>query len=109
MSNHKIEYEQHTNLTWRALCACRNHSPLVDTKQEAEDWAVQHLAQVERARAALRPRNPPSLESQMAWYRKQAEDPGNPEKERRLWAMLADELESRVVGGTPPDDTERLF
>lgn len=104
MSNHRIKYEHINSIPperHRAVCSCRGWaSPVVATQQLAEDEALRHLRNVEKARAAMST-STPSLKSQHAWYQKQAEDTEQSPEYRAMWRQLAAELENRL-GGTGP-------
>ena len=113
MSNHRIKYEAISSLPpqrHRAVCSCRGWaSAVVSTRQLAEDEALIHLRNVEKARAAMGT-STPSLKSQQAWYQQQAENPNNSPEDRRLWQLLANELGLRLgLGQRASEDVEIPF
>lgn len=94
-----------TDDAWQAKCSCRWRSPL-RTRGEAEAAMDKHTAEVARAQAGLRVRNP-SVRTMRDYYRKEAENPENTPEERALWAQLADGLEPRVP--VADDEHPRLW
>jgi hypothetical protein len=47
------------------------------------------------------------LAAQAAYFRKRADDPDAPERDRALWAQLADEIEAHLA--PPVDDQPTLM
>lgn len=86
---------------YMASCTCRwrgNHSAV--SVQAAEDDAIVHLQQVDRARASAR-RGAPSLKDQRDHYRSRYEEDGDP-----LWKQLANEIDRRLNEQGANDDTQ---
>jgi len=77
-----------------------------ETRHEIEDEFRKHIAEVQRARAALGRRNP-SLKSERDWYRDQANNHTLPVREREMWKQLADELDHRL-NDTEHTSTEQM-
>lgn len=105
MSNHRLTI-RHLDHQYRAVCECRATSTY-GTRQEAEDWGIKHLEQIQKVRAHLRGRTP-SLATQLAWFNEQADNPNNSARDRELWRQLADELEHRIRSDEP-DEQEGLW
>src|SRR5690242_21716285 len=79
----------------RARCRCGQTSKQRRTKEQAEDDVTKHRADVERLKLQMQSRNP-TLESQRDYYRSMADNPEVALKDRKLWGMLADELDIRL-------------
>lgn len=107
MAEHQVKYttaarENAERPHW-AQCTCGQNSGWRVSRQDCEDWAVQHDLQVQRAIAALR-RSNPSLESQYNYYRQKADDTLLPRAERNQWEMLAEGLRHRLPAAKDGND-----
>lgn len=101
---HSIEHFDDVPFQNWARCRCGFTTKKCRTRQEAEDDVNKHWQEVERVRLHLGTRNP-SLQSQRDYYRQMAEDENVTPHDRRLWAILADELDRRV--GSPVTDADQ--
>jgi len=101
--SHRVEYVTQADGQYRAFCSCRLGSPLFGSRLEVEDWAYRHLDLARRARAHLRDRSP-SIKDQYTYYTERAADPLESPENRRLWALLADGLRSRLPGPVENDE-----
>lgn len=90
---------------WRAVCSCDQGSLYSDHKWEADDWAREHIASIDRVR--LLGASSPSLRDQYRWFRSREKDPRTPQQERNMWKQLADELEHRM--GPSESHDQALF
>lgn len=73
-----------------------------------EDEVLKHEENVNRARLQLGTRTP-SLKSQRDYFRAMAENPNVEPRDRRLWGILADELDTRVEDPADNADHPALF
>jgi ABC-type nitrate/sulfonate/bicarbonate transport system substrate-binding protein len=77
------------------VCSCkqRKMSP-VSTRQEAEDWCRNHLAEAARAAAALQ--KPLTPAAYLEYLQECADDTERSPEERAQWQQLANEQERRI-------------
>jgi hypothetical protein len=105
---HKITYyDEHPYQKW-ATCRCGFRTKVLTTRHGVEDEVLKHDADVQRMRLNLGTRNP-SLKSQRDYFRSMAENPNVAPRDRRLWGMLADELDARVENPADSADQPSLF
>jgi hypothetical protein len=101
VSNHNIDIHPAEAGGFYAKCTCRLRSGVVEVRQQAEDWALHHAEQVERARTSLGTKTP-SLKHQRDYYADMAAATSNA-MDKRLWQQLADELTHRLNDGEAPN------
>ena len=89
-----------------ASCTCGQASGRFVHRWQSEDWGQAHLDTVRRARAALS--RTPSLRNVGLHYRKMADNPDCTDEERAQWALLAEEVEARVLRQQPLSDDDQL-
>jgi hypothetical protein len=111
VTGHLIEFttittEAGDELSHRAACLCGQTSESSPHYWQVEDWAAAHRATVARARAALG--RTPSLRNTATHYRRMANDPSRTNRERAEWALLADEIEARILRHQPLSDDDQL-
>lgn len=82
-------------------CTCGMESGGQLSKQRAEDWWLQHETMVQRVRAHLK-QSTPSLKGTRDYYRRMADDPHQPMKNRDIFRSLAAELTQRLGEGDGP-------
>jgi hypothetical protein len=90
-----------------AFCSCRRwrSEPYRDREHAVTKGDV-HSSKGDmhnRVIAAMNHGSRVQAKTEMEWYREQALDPLNSEKDREMWQKLADELADRMKG----DDTEQ--
>lgn len=105
---HKITYFADHPIEKYARCRCGFLTKRHRTMDDVEDEVLHHEANVNRARLQLGTRTP-SLKAQRDYFRKMAENPNVEPHDRRLWGILADELDARVEDPTDNDDHPPLF
>lgn len=76
-------------------CNCRSASPLQLTRQEAEDWKLQHEQNVERALANLG-RGRGSLRTDMDHAAKMMADPNVSAHDKATWKIVYDSARGRL-------------
>lgn len=104
MSEHQVKYTQTKDGTAHfGRCRCGATSGQRSTTQDVQDWAFAHDQYIARVRAGLGTKTP-SLKSQRNYYREQADDTSNTEKDRSQWKRLADELDKRLNDGEPTQE-----
>lgn len=111
MAEHAIHIER-LGPKFFAVCACtRWRSKGYETRENAEDAGDAHVVRGDehnRALAALQ-RGGGTLASELKWYEEQAVNPLNAAEDRRMWAMLANDLRPRVKSASPSGDDQPLF
>ena len=108
MGTHKI-YIERNGMKFDARCSCRKIMEHPATRDEADQWAADHLELVDRVREHLANRNPP-LASQRDYYLEKANDYRETPENQAIWQRLADELTVRLGEvGDPSEPPPRLF
>ena len=102
MSGHHIRIDGDDDC-FQAVCSCRQRSRVVPRWQDADDWRIEHKAEVERVKAHLR-RGVVSPRQARDYYQSQADNDLLPADVRAQWARLAEELTHRVDDNAPPDE-----
>lgn len=78
-----------------AKCKCKQHSGIFTHQWQAEDWARDHMTEVERIQARHANRSP-SLSTSLRLFREaQANTDCTPEQQA-IFERMADEIESRI-------------
>ena len=106
VTNHKFRMVG-TSEHCQAICRCKQKSP-IGNLGDVEGWKYAHLQDIERARARLGTRDP-SLKTQLAWFKTQADNADNEYDDRLLWRQLADETERHLNKQVPMIQSETLF
>jgi len=108
---HTTEYTRIGMSQWIGRCTCGERFGTEDeplrNKQAVEDATFHHHREVEVKRAKISGRQP-NLETTYQHYREQADDPQNSERDRALWAQLADEIADRLGLNAPAYDEPEL-
>lgn len=117
MTDHQTTMN-HIDERWVAVCLCgRWRSDAYVERDDAENKALAHEIHGDNHLRAVAQfeRGPQQLKSAAKYAHEQAEDPSVPEKDRKLWRRLADDLANRAsvkLGPAGADDDngqEALF
>jgi hypothetical protein len=76
-------------------CTCREASPLQLTAQEAEEWKLKHLRNVETALANAH-RGKGSLASDMNHAKAMLDNPNVPKADKQIWQVIYDGARKRL-------------
>lgn len=105
---HRVTYFEENPFSHYARCKCGFLTKKHRTKQDVEDEVRKHEDAIERIRLHLGTSNP-SMKSQRDYYREMAENPNIEPHDRRLWGILADELDKRLGRPITEDDQPTLI
>lgn len=105
---HKIDYYADRPLEKYARCKCGFVTKFYKNMDDVEDEVRGHMLAIERLKLQLGTRTP-SVKSQRDYFRKMAENEHISPKDRRLWGILADELDQRIGDDVTPDNHPSLF
>jgi hypothetical protein len=106
--SHKISHFDSGPFDHWARCRCGFTTKHHRTTDDCDDEVARHEADVERVRLALGTRNP-TLKSQRDYYRQMSEDENVEPHDRRMWGILADELDRRLGKPITPEDQPTLI
>ena len=105
---HRHQVSENRRERFFVTCTCRDASPLQLRKQEAEDWQMRHLANVERTLANLG-RGRGSLRTDMDHAKAMMDDPRTSKKDKAVWQVIYDGARQRLGIDHAEDEQQQMW